>query len=169
LRPLDLLLCGLLAAWFGVSAVAQLPGVWARRIRAWDSFGVIPHWSFFAPTPGRTDPHLLYRDRLADGALTSWTEIPLIEPRRWQHVVWNPLRRDKKALFDVVQLLNLQFQQTAPEAIVLTIPYLLLLNHVSGLPRPAVCVGTQFMLVESHGFGSAERPERRMLSSWHSL
>jgi len=165
----ELLACGVLGTWFAVSVVFQFP---LKRINQWrdlDPFGLIPHWSFFAPQPAVTDVHLLYRDQLADGTFTAWTEIPLLEPRRWWHAVWNPSKREKKALFDLATATAVIASQATPKALQVCVPYLLLLNYVSTLPRPPGGRATQFVLMDTQGCVSTQAPTRRLLSSLHAL
>ncbi|GAA3050534.1 hypothetical protein GCM10020000_34290 [Streptomyces olivoverticillatus] len=110
------------------------------------------------------DYHLLYRDELWDLTITDWTEIPLVEPRAWWCFLWNPRRRAKKALFDSCSML-LRLRSTLSEheagalALHRSVPYLMLLNHVSGLPHPHAR-GTQFALLRTFGPESAPRPGR---------
>ena len=62
--------------------------------------------AFFAPNPGKTDIHLLKRERLADGAVTEWSEYPLLERRSLRHMLWHPGRRVEKLLPDAVSELT---------------------------------------------------------------
>src|SRR5438876_11504878 len=90
-----------LAVWFLLTVVCQFSGSWTDWLRRFDVVGLIPSWRFFAPVPATGDFHLLYRDRLPDGSLSQWKELYFSETYRWWHMVWNPNRRGKKALFDL--------------------------------------------------------------------
>jgi len=48
-------------------------------------------------------------------------------------------------------------------------PYLLLLNHVSGLPRMQGAAAVQFALLGSFGHDSARQPFVRFVSDCHPL
>src|SRR5207249_4775889 len=90
----------------------------------------IPLWTFFAPNPGVSDYYILFRDRLVNGSLTCWREVPLSLSRGWSRAVWHPDRRRRKALMDLASAL-VQFAQKSELGVTLTIPYLLLLDVVS--------------------------------------
>lgn len=122
--------------WLGLSAICQIPCGFTRRLRVMDLAGLVPHWTFFAPTPGTCDYYLLYRDdQLLDSSLTAWREISLCDNRRPWHLLWNPRKREKKALFDLTTALLREVQLEHLETIQLSVPYLALLTYVSSLPR----------------------------------
>ena len=96
--------------WFFLSVLGQAQATQRHRsrfqwVRRWDWFNLIPTWTFFAPRPAWTDYYLLYRDKLTDGRLTPWTEVILIQDRRWWHFLWNPAKHERKALVDMVRML----------------------------------------------------------------
>jgi hypothetical protein len=155
----------LFAIWLLLSLIAQLPYKIGSWVRARDPFGVIPSWSFFAPNPARTDPHLLYRHRLADGTVTDWTEAFVGRPV-WYRFVWNPDRRAEKAISDATSSLQ---RRVRAAGVWLSLPYLLLLEHVSSLPTPHGAVGVQFALMGSWGPGATSEPFVRFVSATHSL
>lgn len=112
---MEFVLIGLLAAWFLVSLLAQA-AAWdsapksVKAIANWflesDVFSIIPSWNFFAPNPGTTDYHLLYRDKLESGELSVWREIPIDKEPSLLRAVWNPRKRKSKVLSDVVSVVN---------------------------------------------------------------
>lgn len=155
----------LLLGWLLASAVAQLPGRPGRWLHARDLVGAIPSWSFFAPNPARTDCHLVYRHVLDSGEVTGWTEAFVWEParRRW---LWNPDRRAEKAISDASSHLARRRELTGVRW---SIPYLLLLNHVSGLPAPRPARAVQFALLGSYGESSGPDPFVRFVSDCHPL
>lgn len=162
---MDAAIAALFAVWLVLSLIAQLPGRPAAWIRTWDPFGVIPSWSFFAPNPARTDPHLLYRHSLANGAVTGWTEAFVWRPV-WYRFLWNPDRRAEKAISDATSSLQ---RRTKPLGVRLSVPYLLLLEHVSRLPSPREAVAVQFALMGSWGPGASQEPFVRFVSDTHPL
>lgn len=110
----------------------------------------VPRWSFFAPNPGRYDFHILVRDELFDGSLTLWREVcSPAENRPWKSFIWNPGQREKKALFDVSQELvtSAQIWSGPQNLLILTVPYLTILNYISELDRPFFVHKTQFVIV----------------------
>lgn len=159
----------LLAAWLLAATICQVQSPLERRIRSFDYAGLIPYWSFFAPQPGVWDYRLVYRDRLADGSITRWTEIEILDPRRPWHALWNPRRREKKAFHDLVTQLMRESRDTRPEGLILTVPYLMLLNWVSSLPRPSSASGTQFAIVFDYGATSDEAAQPAVVSAMHPL
>ena len=162
---MDAAIAALFAVWLVLSLIAQFPGRIADSIRARDPFGVIPSWRFFAPHPARTDPHLLYRHRLIDGSVTCWTEAFVWRPV-WYRFLWNPDRRAEKAISDVTSSLQ---RRTQVVGIRTSIPYLLLLDHVSHLPFSRDAVAVQFALMGSWGPGASREPFVRFVSDTHPL
>lgn len=157
----------LFCAWLAISMIVYVPSL-KNRIRRWDSIGLIPQWNFFAPNPARHDFHLLFRDRLQDGTITEWTEVASIAQRPNWGIVWNPGKRRNKALFDAVTDLAMHVKDSLP-ALELSIPYLTLLNYVSGLPRFAGESFTQFLIMCSGSSDQGQKPELLYLSKLHSL
>lgn len=162
---MDVAIAALFAVWLVLSLIAQLPGRPAEWIRSLDPFGVLPSWSFFAPNPARTDSHLLYRHRLANGDVTPWTEAFVWRPV-WYRFLWNPDRRAEKAISDATSSLQ---RHTQALGVRLSIPYLLLLEHVSHLPSPHGAVAVQFALMGSWGPDASREPFVRFVSDTHPL
>lgn len=157
--------------WFVVTILCQ-PDGWklAQRIRAFDHLGIIPLWTFFAPNPGKQDYHLLYRDKLHSGVLSDWVEVDLQEERYVYSCFWNPDKRDKKVLSDVVQ--NLISLHGSPQAdhrsLPASLPYLTVLKLVCTQQRIRTeSTYRQFMLAGSFGYNSDKAPEFIMLSLFH--
>ncbi len=142
---------GVFALWFLVSIAGQLPIALQRRLRRHDAFGLVPQWTFFAPRPGVTDVHLLYRDWAGDRTVGPWREIHLRTARRWWHCLWNPNKRAKKALLDMSQELAAAARVLSPIAVQGSMPYLLALAFVSRQPHAPGTELTQFMLMRSPG------------------
>jgi hypothetical protein len=186
----DALVCGVLLTWFFLSVVGQLDssrtlGRRLRWVRRWDYLNLIPIWTFFAPKPGWTDYYLMYRDRLPGGAVTPWTEVPLLGSRRWWHAIWNPGKHEKKALLDTVKFLfrtlgsdkhvmnelrkrpNRKARlRRIPSRLAIATPYLVILNVVSGLER-LDAAQTQFLIM--HREAGKGEPRLLFASDWHKL
>jgi len=166
---LDVLILVLFGIWGGLTAVAQIPSTKSAWIRKVDVFGAIPEWKFFAPTPGTSDYHLLYRDQYSDGSIGQWREVTFGEERRWWNVVWNPNRRQLKALFDIVLSLQYEWKQQPDAGIQASMAYLYVLNYVSNLPRTDKVLATQFLLMESYGCLSTRKISQLCVSALHGL
>ena len=164
MNVLDLAIILLLTGWLLLSALAQLPWSWCRFVRRWDVFGLIPSFSFFAPNPVSSDCHLLYRHLLSDGSFTGWTEAFLWRPVSLRFL-WNPDRRAEKSISDATTSL---VRRTDALSVRFSVPYLLLLNYVSALPRSIDTVGVQFALMGSFEHSDGE-PFARFISDTHPL
>lgn len=166
---MDYVVVVIMIGWLLLSAVCQLPGSLTRRIRAYDLAGLIPLWPFFAPVPGTCDYYLLYRDELADGSMLNWREISLCDDRRLWHVIWNPRKREKKALFDLTSALMAEIRPDAIEAVQLSVPYLVILTYISSLPRTYPTRATQFLLMITDETSVGVIPEPIFTSAIHIL
>jgi hypothetical protein len=143
-------------------------------LRGRDTMNLIPVWTFFAPRPGQTDYHLLFRTRTADRACGEWIEIPLAEDRKPWSWLWNPEKRAKKVLSDIVAsaLESGMHRCTDDTKYLLTMPYLLMLRVVcscateSGHGRDV-----QFVLAETaaHLTRSEQGAGLLLVSRWHRL
>ena len=160
---------GVMFAWLAVSAACQMPGRVTDRIRSLDVAGLIPNWPFFAPVPGTCDYYLLYRDELPDGDVTGWREVSLCDDRRPWHAVWNPRKREKKALFDLTAALMRDIPRDRLEIVTLSVPYLALLSCVSALPHAPGARATQFLVMMSDVPQRLVEPEPVFTSAVHPL
>jgi hypothetical protein len=165
----DSVVIGVMIGWLLLSAVCQIPCELTSRIRAHDLAGLIPVWPFFAPVPGTCDYYLLYRDELADGALGNWREIRLCDDRRSWHAIWNPWKREKKALFDLTTALLREAKPEEIEAVQLSVPYLSILTYISSFPRSYAACSTQFLLMMSDESRIGLVPEPIFTSAIHPL
>ncbi len=162
-------------AWFTVSVASQFSDNVGDRFPRIKTLGLIPLWTFFAPRPGMHDMHLLYRDKLGDGGLGPASYVPTIEGRCWYHVIWNPRKMHNKVLSDLTDslgLLSLKMLDDRKEnsrAIMLSTPYLTLVNLVMRMPQPRASTARQFILVRDRSFGPD--PDRAVvfLSEFHRL
>jgi hypothetical protein len=180
MSSLETLLVTLFGLWFSLSILAQFHLEKFDRYRTHDLFHLIPNWTFFAPNPGRTDYHLIFRDKRRDGSTGDWKELPLLYRRRFWSFLWNPEKRETKVLTDAVASIfeMIEFQQKRERSKELTeqlllihSPYLLLLNLVmsSREPHSVDVTHRQFALVESFGFLSADPPRPILSSPFHAF
>jgi hypothetical protein len=87
-------------------------------------------------------------------------------------MIWNPGSRPRKALSDAVTYLitlaRSEGEKQGPtDALVLSVPYLLLLNKVSRLPAELGVTGRQFLIMRYSI--TAPEPEPVFLSKTHDL
>jgi hypothetical protein len=112
----------------------------------------------------------MFRDCDAGGDFGKWQEVPLADERTILGAIWNPLKRNKKALSDTVRsIAQLAQDEELRKGIAVTIPYLLTLNYISSMDRTNSAIQTQFMILTSDGFFSKEDPKLVFLSSVHQL
>jgi len=114
---------------------------------------------------------LVYRDRMADGSITEWREIDITEPRKLFSFVWNPEKRSKKVLSDVVSSIvsSIPSEKEFLDALMLTIPYLIILNVVSHIDGGNETTHRQFILVETFGFNPTGEPRVVLRSDFHLI
>jgi hypothetical protein len=160
----------LFAFWLLVTILFQINAWgWIGWLKGHDYFAMIPAWTFFAPNPGTTDVHLLYRDKLSDGAVMGWREVPYHTSAL--RVVWNPHKRLQKGLSD----LGNELQRYAadhleqPELILTSSGFIALLNFVTRQPHALSTAFTQFAIARSYGFDSQERADVMFLSAFHRI
>lgn len=165
----DMLILSFLGCWLLLSAANHLPR-WKDSLAKYDSFSILPAWSFFAPRPGTSDFHWLFRDLLEDGTLTPWTELTLVEERSVTSVLFNPRKRSLKTLLDIAgELSSPTLNQHGSKAVALSLGYLLLLNHLNSIRHPDASIQTQFMLMTSSGARPSDQPSVYFLSHFHKL
>ncbi|WBB63095.1 hypothetical protein O7599_11445 [Streptomyces sp. WMMC500] len=164
-------LYGVLASWLGLTAAKQFRKTPRFLTRIDPINTAIPVTTFFAPNPGRSDIHVLGRERLADGSTTQWCEYPMLERRTIRHMLWHPGRRVEKLLPDTVsELTQLALDEKRIEVLQLTIPYLALLTFVTHhCPHPPGSRQVQFLVVSSGGFDEEEEPRTLFASDFHDL
>ncbi len=158
----------ILGIYLGLTIFSHLPIPLARSLNVRDRFAVIPHWSFFAPTPGVSDFHLMVRDRLVGGKFSLWKEVPVgCQTRSPFAFLWHPGKRSGKALLDLTTTLLGVVQNAGgrQEQIYLSLPYLMLLHAVSALPASSVSIGRQFLLAKMDGPDAA--PDVLFVSNVH--
>ncbi len=182
LWALQALIVAILLGWVVVTVANQRRDTrrLVRRITNLDICGLVPIWTFFAPNPGDTDVHLLFRDRDQDGRVTCWREVKLTG-RRWILDLWSPQRRINKAIVDVAYDLArpddvTQDAQPAPDGPllvnkrrVLSFPYLLILNYVSSLTGDFGAVERQFAIARTPGMRGRDRPQVTLVSAFHRV
>jgi hypothetical protein len=158
--------------FWGAATIANQFRSWCPAwLTAIDVCGLIPTWTFFAPTPGMTDYYLLYRDRLADGSFDNWRQVELKGSENgWRLALWNPTKRRQKALSDTVNALIALSRGRASDALIVTVPYVLVLNLITSRPHSLGTTATQFMVLEHSGFShEPDRSRVLVMSAVHRL
>jgi hypothetical protein len=169
---LEIGVCGFFVAWFAVSVASQFSDRVGDRFPRMAVLGLVPLWTFFAPRPGMHDMHLLYRDRLIDGSLGESSYVPLIEARRWYHAVFNPQKFRNKVFSDLADSLITQHHTLIARGegvrvVMLSTPYLMMLNLVMRMPRTPYGEARQFIIARSKSFDPAADRALVFLSEFH--
>ena len=113
-------------------------------------WALLPNWNLFAPKPGVTDYHILYRDQQGAAEPGPWQVAQAPEARKWSHGFWNPNKVQAKAVFDLVQQLAvgvMEMKEGGEEELLQSAPYQHLLHFVRHLPRTEAQDRTQFSIV----------------------
>lgn len=171
---------GVFAAWFVLSVINQFGWKWFEAVRSQDAFSLLPFWSFFAPNPGMSDYHLLYRDRLVSSGTGVWRELRLDKKLSLWRVLWSPDKRKAKALQDAagsllemrresIENLGIAGEELRPLLIRVSIAYLVLLHLVNNASHSPMAESTQFMIAETHGHFTETKPEPVFVSDFHPL
>ena len=164
------IVAALLALWFTVSVIGQFDSELARRLRSHDHFSLIPRWTFFAPRPGVTDYHLLYQGFQHETDF-AWREVALSEPRTLFGAIWNPQKRNRKALGDSVRAFVRMTRSLDHETLwqlQYTIPYIAVLSYLADISKSAECTHIRFIILESDGYYSEQEPRLLFLSARHA-
>lgn len=159
-----------LGAWYAVTAVAQFPQL-RRRIDKYDPSGMLlPSWRFFAPWPAVHDLDLFCRDELADGTVTPFRDVTIVQARRFQHAVFHANRRHEKGMFDLCQATLYLASRWPLDRLQLTLPYLTLLNWTTlTCEHHPDAVRTQFLIGRSAAYDDSVEPDFLFASDFHEL
>ena len=165
---------GLFLFWFAISVASQFSDKVAAAFPRMSMFALIPTWTFFAPRPGVHDLHLLYRDRTAAGTEYTVSYIPTIAARRWFHALWNPYKYHNKIVSDcssslLEQLHLLKKNSREPRIILLSTPYLMLLNIVMRMPSSRGAVARQFIIAQNTQHPSRRERDILFISEFHKF
>jgi hypothetical protein len=161
----DVIVAIALAGWVVATLIVQLNVRFARKISKRDMFHLLPRWTFFAPNPGVTDYHLVFRRQDADGELSSFLELPLHRRSRYAWL-FNPDKRTKKALLDLAIMMEQVCNATTDSGgnIRLTFPYVALLNYFSHTTLPPTTRAIQYCLLASQS-ATEHQPTRLIVCS----
>lgn len=164
--------CIWLSMWFIVSIAAQFSDRAGDHFPRSKHLGLIPLWTFFAPSPGVHDLHLLYRDKLRGGGVRETCCVPTIGRRCLRHALWNPEKFRNKILSDLAESLVTQYAQIVEERrdvriIMLSTAYLVMANLAMKMPQPPDVTARQFILARDKTFEPHPAREIVFLSEFH--
>lgn len=167
--------------WFLATILWQFEHVRKRSmfLHRMNIFSIFPIWTFFAPNPGITDTHLLYRDKLEGGDITDWEEISAFEKRKFYHFLWNPYKRKSKLVVDAlseVKVIKNNGESKEIENNVLqnqikfSKGYLILLNMVVRNPKiKTTSTSRQFIVVDAYHVAGQREITPLFSSPFHTL
>ena len=185
--PLTIAVIAVLAVWFALTAIVQLPSKRARSVRRLDPSGhLLPGWNFFAPKPIQADFAVWFRswdgyspgcEEVVQAAGGEWSELAGIEQRRLSDTVVNPGRYTRKSIFTCCTSIARAVRRLdyrpgdepdhPPDAIMISLPYLLLAEKVSSMCAGAVAMQFRIDVVDYHG--SAPRASTIFRSAVHRV
>lgn len=187
MSPLAIAVIGVFSVWFLMTAIVQLPFRRCRLVRLYDPVGhLLPGWNFFAPKPVRADFAVWYRswpaydndkeEVVADPG-QPWAELAGIEQRRLTDGLVNPGRYTRKSIFTCCHRIVATARRAGcrpdhvsglpADDVLVSLPYLLLLNKVSALSATAVAV--QFRIDVVRGDVGAPVPTTAFVSAVHRV
>jgi hypothetical protein len=161
----EAILAVLFVIWAAISIVGQRRNSLSGWLRAWDLFGLIPTWTFFAPNPVSRDHYLYYRDYSTE-SVGSWHRAFDADVRTWWDPLWSPVRREEKAISDAMFHVLDQAGELGITRIQFSVSYLTVLSFVSSLPLKSDTIARQFLFAVRRG---RETPRPVFLSNIHVL
>jgi hypothetical protein len=161
---------GALGVWFAVTVLAQLPGrTWQGFRRRVNYLGLIPFWGFFTSRLCTKDYHLCWRPGASAEEPGEWREICAHGPRPPRSALWNPERRERKAVLDLaLALVVAQVVEKVDETVLRESPLYGALRELSRCRAKAGHEARfQFAVLASHGRGSDRPRSLYFLSAVH--
>lgn len=159
------ILCGVFGTWAIISIFAQVTNRVTDWFKSFDVFGLIPNWKFFAPRPACHDNYLYYRDHSPNG-VGLWHRAFDADARNWRDPIWNPLRREEKAISDCISHLLEDAKFVDTNRIQFSTPYLAILSFISSIPNDGPAIARQFLLARQY---PGHRPTPVFVSNIHLL
>lgn len=169
----------LFTTWLALTVVVQFHYERINFFRRFDVLNLLPTWTFFAPNPGSTDYHIIFRNRFESGEVTAWRDALPIPKQNAICAVWNPQKRHVKVVGDAVSSIleayatarsKGQSKESIESALIFFGPYLVILNLVlQSAGHPPKTVSLQFAIVERTSFGREAPPRPILLSQFHRI
>lgn len=164
---------GIFVLWFTGTIIIQFrEAKISQKIKSYDFLSLLPLWTFFAPNPGVNDYHLLYREENQFGTRSDWKEMDINENRKLSTCLWNPNKRSKKVLCDVIQNIipMIKEYEKTPHLIMVSLPYILILNAIMKEPKiDNNAHKKQFLLSASNGYEKQGNPKLVLISEFHPV
>jgi hypothetical protein len=179
MSPADVAVVLFFVVWLALCIASQFSTDRINALKRFDVLQILPIWTFFAPNPGRSDYHVIGRDRLRDGTVTSWRDVLPIPGQDALSPFWNPRKRRTKVVVDavatLVDMVGRAKRDDRPTAslertLLISGPYLVLVNIVAhAADHHPDAAAFQFAVVERQGFGREEPPTPLVMSPFHGL
>ncbi len=169
----EIIISSIFIIWFIATIIVQFRNSKLEQIiKPHDQLALLPLWTFFAPNPGVNDYHLLYREDYEDGSRSAWQEIEINEKRSFSTCFWNPSKRGKKVISDVIQTIIplITRYKDNPRALMFSLPYVLILNTI--MKEKFVLTESkrrQFVLTATSGYEESEDPKIVLVSEFHPI
>jgi len=146
-----------------------------RALARIDIFRLLPVWTFFAPNPGVSDYHLVYRCRDKNGNISPFKKVSLRNKKNIANAIWNPGKRSQKALNDFVQdirrmISDNDMDETNEHLLKLSFSYIVTLHYCTELVKQTFEeASVQFMILESFGYFELRKPRLILNSEFHRI
>lgn len=138
--------------WTLATVLGQSRGRISVAVRRYDHFNIVPSWTFFAPTPGMLDYHIVARDIDVDGKpCSAWQEVEL-PVRAKLRSIWNPEKRQRKLITDYIRSLALAQTKSGQGKLPFSAQYIACLQFTLTYLRPSPFARSrQFGIASTHG------------------
>jgi hypothetical protein len=164
LNPVEFAVALILVVWLVLSALFQINPI-SPYLGRFDPFALLPKWTFFAPNPGISDYHVVFRATkekyesaeaqaltVDDELMGPWQDLQLYERDVVIPLLWNPNRRITKTLSDVVNgIVRYRAQDRDYEKHIIYGVEYIWLTHTILTQIEAKCI-YQWALLKTHGF-----------------
>ena len=140
-----------------------------KKWKKFDIFNLVPKWTFFAPNPLTVDICLLYREINFEGEKGPFIEYPLTVREGTKNIFFNPKKRAKKSLQDLVRSLSRSYQKglISEKNMKFSIQYISILNYLTTLKKSSETKYVQFLLVKTSGLIKLSSVELILVSDIH--
>lgn len=135
---IDAVTQGVFATWLVLTVLCQTRSRFSSTVRHWDLVALVPLWTFFSPNPLQQNVNLFYRTISDNGDTSGWKPILPRETMGLRRLGFNPHRRARKALIDlVIQFVQEKDDYASTDAMKISIPYIaMLLEAVTAAQEP---------------------------------
>ena len=157
--------------WLIATLINQFHYPWVRKLLFFDIFRLLPIWTFFAPNPGTSDYHVLYRQKDSNNNVSEFIELPIHGSRSLFSFFWNPDKRVKKVLLDLAIDMNrlCASEETNEQNIKVSFDYIAFLNFLSSIPMSPETKSVQFLILATSGFIEISKPRLILCSEFHDV